>query len=705
MISREMGRDSSGSFGNEGQELVSGSQSDGLPVPTCANSDLFFLGEDVSKVVLQERDSASSELTFESAVKGDFSGLRLEAFMVVDQATPEENEAMRWLEEEQKLVLDHIASFIVQQTRHLEWHQGAIELQFEHMRTAMASMARKSGSFSSGGDKYGACDSPRSQVDLKSVLSDESQSGLDVLPVVQKRSTNRHALRKSWLSNSICLSEHLAQDNEEMARKIHMAYESAAKKMNQKTKLMLIRDRLGRASQQTYKANRVGCVQFDGLVEGYRFQSMVASIIILNAVFIGITSDMAMQRAVSSFANQNAGTHADVQGPLWSVVCDFIFNFVFIAELVLRIVILDTRFFLGADWKWNLFDSCLVLLSIVEMMLSGVGYTTNFMRVLRVVRVTRSLRMIRLVRFTHLVRKLRLMTVAIVNCGMMLMWAVLVLLIVIFLFSVVFLNALSQYIADAPVGNEYVDDMLVFFSSLLMTMVTLFMAVAGGIDWWDVMRLLLEVSPGYAVVFMLFVIITVLAVLNVINAIFVNDAIESTRTDHDLRMSGELEETSLMLQRLTAIFAMMESPYGTGMLTEQCFAEQVEREDVKMQFALLGLYFSQGPHFFRLLDVDGNGELCIDEFVMGCLRLKGGALLIDSNVMIRDTRTLVASTARTNRKVMESLATAMAAVVERLDALQPDSRFRTDMGVVGVTTAAQTLGSKSLRSMISVSSQ
>merc|ERR1719383_1655236 len=293
-------------------------------------------------------------------------------------------------------------------------------------------MARKSGSSSSGGDKYGACDSPQSQVDLKSVLSEESQSGFDVLPVgVQKRFGNRHALRKSWLSNSICLSEHLAQDNEETARKIHMAYESAAKKMNQKTKLMLIRDRLGRASQRTYKANRVGCAQFDGLVEGngYRFQSMVASIIILNAVFIGITSDMAMQRATSSFANQNAGTHADVQGPLWSVVCDFIFNFVFIAELVLRIVILDTRFLLGADWKWNLFDSCLVLLSIIEMMLSGIGYTTNFMRVLRVVRVTRSLRMIRLVRFTHLVRKLRLMTVAIVNCGMMLMWAVLVLLI------------------------------------------------------------------------------------------------------------------------------------------------------------------------------------------------------------------------------------------------------------------------------------
>ena len=34
-----------------------------------------------------------------------------------------------------------------------------------------------------------------------------------------------------------------------------------------------------------------------------------------------------------------------------------------------------------------------------------------------------------------------------------------------------------------------------------------------------------------------------LAVLNVINAIFVNDAMVSTRTDHGLRMESELEET------------------------------------------------------------------------------------------------------------------------------------------------------------------
>ena len=42
-----------------------------------------------------------------------------------------------------------------------------------------------------------------------------------------------------------------------------------------------------------------------------------------------------------------------------------------------------------------------------------------------------------------------------------------------------------------------------------------------------------------------------------------------------------------------------------------------------MQFALLGLHFGDGVNFFRLLDVDGNRLLRIDEFVMGVPPFEG----------------------------------------------------------------------------------
>ena len=133
---------------------------------------------------------------------------------------------------------------------------------------------------------------------------------------------------------------------------------------------------------------------------GTHFQALIASLIILNAIFIGVTSDMSMQRSLDSYKTQGPSGYADIAMPEWAVVMDVVFNLTFMIELVLRIIVLESRFFVGPDWRWNFFDATLVLLSIAEMWLTGVGVNPSFMRVLRVIRVARSLRMIRLVRFT-----------------------------------------------------------------------------------------------------------------------------------------------------------------------------------------------------------------------------------------------------------------------------------------------------------------
>merc|ERR1712136_540224 len=186
-----------------------------------------------------------------------------------------------------------------------------------------------------------------------------------------------------------------------------------------------------------------------------------------------------------------------------------------------------------------------------------------------------------------------------------------------------------------------------------------------------------EIHVLYGVLFMLFIIITVLAVLNVINAIFVNDAMESTRTDQDLLMQGELEETKLMLERLTGLFEkLLSAGTGSGEISDRLFVEQVEQEEMKMQFALLGLYYTDGLNFFRLLDIDAKKSLGIDQFVMGCLRLKGGALLIDNNVLVEDTKRLVESMGRANNKAIDAIAHQLRQVHDKLTALERDREKR-----------------------------
>ena len=52
-------------------------------------------------------------------------------------------------------------------------------------------------------------------------------------------------------------------------------------------------------------------------------------------------------------------------------------------------------------------------------------------------------------------------------------------------------------------------------------------------------------------------------------------------------------------------------------------------EDIKAALAALDLVVPDPWRFFMLLDLNGNGEVTEDEFVEGCLRLRGPARTFD----------------------------------------------------------------------------
>merc|ERR1719327_2291604 len=68
---------------------------------------------------------------------------------------------------------------------------------------------------------------------------------------------------------------------------------------------------------------------------------------------------------------------------------------------------------------------------------------------------------------------------------------------------------------------------------------------------------------------------------------------------------------------------------GSGSVTS---AEVVDcLDDPKMggYFQLLGIEVDDTERLFRLLDEDGSNEVSIDEFINGCLHLRGTAKSID----------------------------------------------------------------------------
>lgn len=403
------------------------------------------------------------------------------------------------------------------------------------------------------------------------------------------------------------------------------------------------------------------------LVENTKFKMFIISLIFLNALFIGVTSDISVRSAIETYDTDSGdGMYTDALKSGWWLAVDLAFNGIFFFELVVRIMALEGRFCVGKDWQWNMFDALIVSFSVMEMTLLSMGLKMSFIRVLRFARVLPSLRMLRLIRFISLVRKLRIMMMAIFSSRVMLMWSVIVLILEMFLFSIIFLSGVVQYIADAPPNNTDVENMKVFFGSLPMTILTLFMSVSGGVDYWEVLKLLLVISHGYAMLYMLFIVLTVLAVLNVINAIFVNDAMETTRMDKDLRMHQELDETKMELERLTSIFIEMDEK-GMGTINLQDFLKQVERDDMKIAFALIGVHFADGHTFFKHLDANCNGLLSIDEFVIGCIRIKGGGILIDMDVRLKETKAKMKAWMRDHQAALTLLSSRVQLLCDRFD--------------------------------------
>merc|ERR1712136_11532 len=177
--------------------------------------------------------------------------------------------------------------------------------------------------------------------------------------------------------------------------------------------------------------------------------------------------------------------------------------------------------------------------------------------------------------------------------------------------------------------------MLVYFSSMSMALLTLFMSITGGVSWWEVQRLLLQVHVVYGVVFVCFISVMLLAVLNIITGIFVTDAVEMAASDHDVMMQAEQEMKLDQVKKLRQLFDRFDTN-EKSVLTLEDFESHIKDPEVQVILGML-----DAPAFFKLLDVDKSGEVEIDEFVMGCLNLKGKTKMMDMEVTVQDTRRMV----------------------------------------------------------------
>merc|ERR1719428_511245 len=118
------------------------------------------------------------------------------------------------------------------------------------------------------------------------------------------------------------------------------------------------------------------------------------------------------------------------------------------------------------------------------------------------------------------------MLLSIFNCFKSLLWAILLLIMEVWVLGIFFMQAAGTFIQDHPPddASKEVAWFQEHFASLLTTMTLLFQSVTGGVDWAEPAGAVAVVHPVYGLIYVLFIAFTQFAVLNIVTGQFVEEA-------------------------------------------------------------------------------------------------------------------------------------------------------------------------------------
>lgn len=321
-----------------------------------------------------------------------------------------------------------------------------------------------------------------------------------------------------------------------------------------------------------------------------------------------------------------------------------LFTFIFIIEWAIRLGAFQRLFFATKERGWHAFDTLLIVAGFSEVIMGIVtggdnpGGETLILRVLRIVRL---MRLLRIMRFVGVFRELRLLISGLLGSTRALLWSVVLLALVLYIFGIFFGQGVLTYITSGDdVPETAKAELLHHFGSMDTTMVTMFAVISGGTDWLDVMEKLSEISSFYNWAFIVYIMVTYHGILHVVVGIFVDSTMTASRNDRDLVIADELSRKDSYMAQMTEVLKETDMD-ESGTISWQEFESKLSDERVKAYFAALELDMAEARGLFDLLDTEETDEVPIDEFVVGCFRLKGGAKGIDLAALMYENKKMM----------------------------------------------------------------
>eukprot|EP00931_Biecheleriopsis_adriatica_P056222 TRINITY_DN33306_c0_g1_i1.p1 TRINITY_DN33306_c0_g1~~TRINITY_DN33306_c0_g1_i1.p1 ORF type:complete len:230 (-),score=33.36 TRINITY_DN33306_c0_g1_i1:28-717(-) len=147
-------------------------------------------------------------------------------------------------------------------------------------------------------------------------------------------------------------------------------------------------------------------------------------------------------------------------------------------------------------------------------------------------------------------------------------------------------------------------------------------------NWATPCRVLVDsVGDVYIGVVIIYRCVFGFAVLNVVNGVFVQQTMKVAHDDHEHLLLQKQKQAEAYCVKLREFFRTLDTS-GDGLVNWSEFQVLLTDTKLKAWMSTLELEPHDLVHLFHMID-DGDGEISIDEFMNGAMRLRGLARSID----------------------------------------------------------------------------
>jgi len=174
-----------------------------------------------------------------------------------------------------------------------------------------------------------------------------------------------------------------------------------------------------------------------------------------------------------------------------------------------------------------------------------------------------------------------------------------------------------------------------FLGTLDLTLLSLYKALLGGMDWGDLYDVMMPLEGYLKISFLCFICFNFIAMLNIVAAVFIKVAFVRSESDKQFCIKKEVDAKQRYLETMADVFKQLDED-GDGQIALNELQAHLESPAIGAYFSNLGVDVDEVEKLFKLLDEDGSGQIDREEFMFGCLRLKGEAKSLDLAILHRE---------------------------------------------------------------------